>query len=163
MTAASLYDFSATSIQGEPVAFGAQRGKVVVIVNTASKCGFTPQFAGLEKLAADYKERGLVVVGFPCNQFLSQDPGDNAEIASFCQLNYGVTFPMMAKVDVNGAHADPLWKWLKAEKPGLLGLEGIKWNFTKFLVGKDGHVIKRFGPNDEPDKMRADIDAALAA
>ena len=162
MSAKSLYDCSATSIQGKPADFGAQRGKVFVIVNTASKCGFTPQFAGLEKLAADYKERGLEVVGFPCNQFLSQDPGDNAEIASFCQLNYGVTFPMMAKVDVNGAQADPLWKWLKAEKPGLLGLEGIKWNFTKFLVGKDGHVIKRFGPNDEPDKMRADIDAALA-
>ena len=163
MSAKTLYDFSATSIQGQPAAFGAQRGKVFVIVNTASKCGFTPQFAGLEQLAADYKERGLVVVGFPCNQFLSQDPGDNSEIESFCQLNYGVTFPMMAKVDVNGATADPLWKWLKGEKPGMLGIEAIKWNFTKFLVGKDGKVIKRFAPNDEPDAMRADIEAALAA
>ena len=163
MSAKTLYDFSATSIQGKPAAFGAQRGKVFVIVNTASKCGFTPQFAGLEKLAADYKERGLEVVGFPCNQFLSQDPGSNEEIESFCQLNYGVTFPMMAKVDVNGASADPLWKWLKSEKPGMLGIEAIKWNFTKFLVGKDGKVIKRFAPNDEPDSMRADIEAALAA
>jgi glutathione peroxidase len=163
MSAKTLYDFSATSIQGQPAAFGAQRGKVFVIVNTASKCGFTPQFAGLEKLAADYKDRGLEVVGFPCNQFLSQDPGSNSEIESFCQLNYGVTFPMMSKVDVNGANADPLWKWLKSEKPGLLGIEAIKWNFTKFLVGKDGKVIKRFAPNDEPDAMRADIDAALAA
>jgi glutathione peroxidase len=163
MSAKTLYDFSATSIQGQSADFGAQRGKVFVIVNTASKCGFTPQFAGLEKLAADYKERGLEVVGFPCNQFLSQDPGSNEEIESFCQLNYGVTFPMMAKVDVNGANADPLWKWLKAEKPGMLGIEAIKWNFTKFLVGKDGKVIKRFAPNDEPDAMRADIEAALAA
>ena len=163
MSAKTLYDFSATSIQGQPAAFGAQRGKVFVIVNTASKCGFTPQFAGLEKLAADYKERGLEVVGFPCNQFLSQDPGSNEEIESFCQLNYGVSFPMMAKVDVNGANADPLWKWLKSEKPGMLGIEAIKWNFTKFLVGKDGKVIKRFAPNDEPDSMRADIEAALEA
>jgi glutathione peroxidase len=163
MSAKTLYDFSATSIQGKPASFGSQRGKVFVIVNTASKCGFTPQFAGLEKLAADYKDRGLEVVGFPCNQFLSQDPGSNEEIESFCQLNYGVTFPMMAKVDVNGPKADPLWKWLKSEKPGLMGIEAIKWNFTKFLVGKDGKVIKRFAPNDEPDAMRADIEAALAA
>jgi glutathione peroxidase len=163
MSAKTLYDFTATSIQGKPADFGAQRGKVFVIVNTASKCGFTPQFAGLEKLAADYKARGLEVVGFPCNQFLSQDPGSNEEIESFCQLNYGVSFPMMAKVDVNGASADPLWKWLKSEKPGMLGIEAIKWNFTKFLVGKDGKVIKRFAPNDEPDSMRADIEAALAA
>jgi glutathione peroxidase len=163
MSAKTLYDFSATSIQGKPASFGSQRGKVFVIVNTASKCGFTPQFAGLEKLAADYKDRGLEVVGFPCNQFLSQDPGSNEEIESFCQLNYGVTFPMMAKVDVNGPKADPLWKWLKSEKPGMMGIEAIKWNFTKFLVGKDGKVIKRFAPNDEPDAMRADIEAALAS
>jgi len=163
MSAKTLYDFTATSIQGKPADFGAQRGKVFVIVNTASKCGFTPQFAGLEKLAEDYKARGLEVVGFPCNQFLSQDPGSNEEIESFCQMNYGVSFPMMAKVDVNGANADPLWKWLKSEKPGMLGIEAIKWNFTKFLVGKDGKVIKRFAPNDEPDSMRADIEAALQA
>ena len=163
MAAKTLYDFSANSIQGQPADFGSQRGKVFLIVNTASKCGFTPQFAGLEQLASDYKDRGLVVVGFPCNQFLSQDPGSNEEIESFCQLNYGVTFPMMAKVDVNGPKADPLWKWLKSEKPGLMGIEAIKWNFTKFLVGKDGKVIKRFAPNDEPDSMRPDIEAALAA
>ena len=162
MSAKTLYDFSATSIQGQAAAFGAQRGKVFVIVNTASKCGFTPQFAGLEQLAADYKERGLVVVGFPCNQFLSQDPGSNSEIESFCQLNYGVTFPMMAKVDVNGAKADPLWKWLKNEKPGLLGIEAIKWNFTKFLIGRDGQVLKRFAPNDAPAAIRGEIEAALA-
>jgi len=163
MSAKTLYDFSATSIQGQPADFAARRGKVFVIVNTASKCGFTPQFAGLEKIAADYRDRGLEVVGFPCNQFLSQDPGSNAEIESFCQLNYGVSFPMMAKVDVNGPKADPLWKWLKSEKPGMMGIEAIKWNFTKFLVGKDGKVIKRYAPNDEPESMRADIEAALAA
>ena len=159
----TLYDFSAASIRGERADFGAQRGKVFLVVNTASACGFTPQFAGLEQLWNDYKDRGLVVVGFPCNQFGHQDPGSNGEIESFCQLNYGVSFPMMAKVDVNGAHADPLWKWLKAEKPGVLGTEAIKWNFTKFLVGKDGKVIKRFAPNDDPDKLRPDIEAALAA
>ena len=159
----SIYDFTAQTLDGKPAPLSTWRDHVVLIVNTASKCGFTPQFAGLEQLAADYKERGLVVVGFPCNQFGHQDPGANEEIESFCQLNYGVTFPMMAKVDVNGAKADPLWKWLKNEKPGMLGIEAIKWNFTKFLVGKDGHVIKRFAPNDDPDKMRADIEAALAA
>ena len=163
MSAKTLYDFSATSIQGQPADFGARRGKVFLIVNTASKCGFTPQFAGLEQLASDYKDRGLVVVGFPCNQFGHQDPGANSEIESFCQLNYGVSFPMMEKVDVNGAKAHPLWKWLKSEKPGVLGTEGIKWNFTKFLVGRDGKVIKRYAPNDEPEKMRADIEAALGA
>ena len=163
MAAKTLYDFSANSIQGQPADFGSQRGKVFLIVNTASKCGFTPQFAGLEQLASDYKDRGLVVVGFPCNQFGHQDPGANTEIESFCQLNYGVTFPMMEKVDVNGAKAHPLWKWLKSEKPGVLGTEGIKWNFTKFLVGKDGRVVKRFAPNDDPAKMRTDIEAALAA
>ena len=159
----SIYDFSAQGIDGKPVALKKFKGKVLLIVNTASECGFTPQFAGLEQLASDYKDRGLVVVGFPCNQFGHQDPGANSEIESFCQLNYGVTFPMMEKVDVNGAKAHPLWKWLKSEKPGVLGTEAIKWNFTKFLVGKDGHVVKRFAPNDEPDKLRADIEAALAA
>ena len=163
MAAKTLYDFSANSIQGKPADFGSQRGKVFLIVNIASKCGFTPQFAGLEQLASDYKDRGLVVVGFPCNQFGHQDPGSNGEIESFCQLNYGVTFPMMAKVDVNGPKADPLWKWLKSEKPGMMGIEAIKWNFTKFLVGKDGKVIKRFAPNDSPESLRGDIEAALAA
>jgi glutathione peroxidase len=163
MTDTTLYDFSATSIHGDRADFAAQRGKVFVIVNTASACGFTPQFAGLEQLWNDYKARGLVVIGFPCNQFGKQDPGSNSEIEGFCQLNYGVSFPMMAKIDVNGAAADPVWKWLKSEAPGVLGTEGIKWNFTKFLVGRDGKVIKRYAPNDEPDKMRADIETALAA
>ncbi len=163
MTDSTLYDFSASSIHGERADFAAQRGKVFLIVNTASACGFTPQFAGLEKLWNDYKARGLVVVGFPCNQFGKQDPGTNGEIESFCQLNYGVSFPMMAKVDVNGSDADPVWKWLKAEAPGVLGTEGIKWNFTKFLVGRDGKVLKRFAPNDEPEKLRGEIEAALSA
>ena len=163
MAAKTLYDFSANSIQGQPADFGSQRGKVFLIVNTASKCGFTPQFAGLEQLASDYKDRGLVVVGFPCNQFGHQDPGANSEIESFCQLNYGVTFPMMSKIEVNGSGADPLWKWMKSAAPGVLGTEAIKWNFTKFLVGRDGKVIKRFAPNDDPEKLRPEIEAALAA
>jgi len=163
MTDTTLYDFSADAIHGDRADFAAQRGKVFLIVNTASACGFTPQFAGLEKLWDEYKARGLVVVGFPCNQFGKQDPGTNSEIESFCQLNYGVSFPMMAKIDVNGANADPLWKWLKSEAPGVLGTEAIKWNFTKFLVGRDGKVIKRYAPNDEPQKLRPDIEAALGA
>jgi len=133
----------------------------MLIVNTASACGFTPQFGGLEKLHKAYGERGLVVLGFPCNQFGGQDPGSNDEIASFCQLNYGVTFPMMQKVNVNGAEAHPLYQWLTAEAPGLLGSKAIKWNFTKFLVGKDGRVIKRYAPQDAPEKLAADIEAAL--
>lgn len=163
MAATSIYDFDAVSIAGKPADFSSQRGKVLLIVNTASACGFTPQFAGLEKLWAAYKDRGLVVIGFPSNEFGGQDPGSNDEIASFCQVNYGVSFPMMAKVKVNGGDAHPLWKWLKGEKPGLLGTEMIKWNFTKFLVGRDGQVIKRFAPNDTPESMKADIEKALAA
>ena len=159
----NAFDFDVEKLDGSAAPLADYKGKVLLVVNTASKCGFTPQFAGLEKLAADYKDRGLVVVGFPCNQFGHQDPGANSEIESFCQLNYGVTFPMMEKVDVNGAKAHPLWQWLKSEKPGVLGTEGIKWNFTKFLVGKDGHVVKRFAPTDDPDKLRGDIDAALAS
>jgi glutathione peroxidase len=161
MAATSLYDFDAVSIAGQPADFAAQRGKVVLIVNTASACGFTPQFAGLEKLWQGYRDRGLVVVGFPSNEFGGQDPGNNDEIASFCQLNYGVSFPMMAKVKVNGSDAHPLWQWLKGEKPGLLGTQGIKWNFTKFLVGRDGQVIKRYAPNDAPEALKADIEKAL--
>ncbi len=161
--AASLYDFDAVSIGGQPADLASQRGKVVLVVNTASACGFTPQFAGLEKLWQDYRDRGLVVVGFPSNEFGGQDPGSNDEIASFCQLNYGVSFPMMAKVKVNGSEAHPLWQWLKGEAPGLLGTQGIKWNFTKFLVGRDGQVIKRYAPNDAPDALRKDIEKALAA
>ena len=162
MSSQTLYDFSATSIGGDRADFSAQRGKVFLIVNTASECGFTPQFAGLETLWKDYQARGLVVTGFPCNQFGRQDPGTDDEIASFCQVNYGVSFPMMSKIEVNGASADPLWKWLKSEAPGVLGTEAIKWNFTKFLVGRDGKVIKRYAPNDEPEKLRADIEAALS-
>jgi len=163
MAEPSVYDFSAVSIDGKPADLASQRGKVLLIVNTASACGFTPQFGGLEQLWKDYAAQGLVVVGFPSNEFGGQDPKANSEIASFCQLNYGVSFPMMGKVKVNGAEAHPLWKWLKGEKPGFLGTEGIKWNFTKFLVGRDGQVIKRYAPNDEPAKMRSDIEAALKA
>jgi glutathione peroxidase len=159
----SIYDFEALSIDGKPAHLSTQRGKVLLVVNTASKCGFTPQFAGLEALWEEYRDKGLVVVGFPSNQFGSQDPGSNDEIASFCQLNYGVRFPMMGKVDVNGEQAHPLWKWLTAEAPGLLGTKAIKWNFTKFLIGKDGQVIKRFAPNDSPASLKGDIEAALAA
>ena len=161
--ATSLYDFDAASIAGQPANFAAQRGKVFLIVNTASACGFTPQFAGLEKLWQDYRDRGLVIVGFPSNEFGSQDPGSNDEIASFCQLNYGVSFPMMSKIEVNGAKAHPLWKWLTSEAPGILGSQAIKWNFTKFLVGRDGKVIKRYAPTDSPESMKKDIEAALAA
>ena len=163
MSATTVHDFEAVSIDGQPAHLSSQRGKVLLIVNTASQCGFTPQFGGLEALWERYRERGLVVVGFPCNQFGGQDPGSNGEIAGFCERNYGVSFPMMAKVDVNGANAHPLWAWLKAEAPGLLGTEAIKWNFTKFLVGKDGKVLKRYAPNDTPESLQKDIEAALAA
>jgi glutathione peroxidase len=159
----NIYAFDAASIDGKPAHFATQKGKVLLIVNTASKCGFTPQFAGLEDLWKTYRDRGLVIIGFPSNQFGAQDPGSNDEIASFCSLNYGVTFPMMSKVDVNGQSAAPLWKWLTAEAPGVLGTRSIKWNFTKFLVGKDGKVIKRFAPNDPPAALKNDIEAALAA
>lgn len=158
-----IYDFTANSLAGEAVALKQFEGRVLLIVNTASACGFTPQFAGLEELHQTYGRKGLVVLGFPCNQFGGQDPGSNDEIASFCQLNFGVTFPMMAKVEVNGAEATPLFQWLTAEAPGLLGSKAIKWNFTKFLVGKDGEVIRRYAPTDAPADMAADIEAALAA
>lgn len=158
----SIHDFEALSINGKPVSLAQFKGQPMLIVNTASACGFTPQFGGLEKLHKTYGERGLVVLGFPCNQFGSQDPGSNDEIASFCQLNFGVTFPMMEKIDVNGAEAHPLYQWLTAEAPGLLGSKAIKWNFTKFLVDKDGRVIKRYAPQDAPEKLASDIEAALA-
>jgi glutathione peroxidase len=163
MAATSVYDFEAVSIDGKPASLATQRGKVLLIVNTASACGFTPQFAGLEKLWQQYRERGLVIVGFPSNEFGGQDPGSNDEIASFCQLNYGVSFPMMAKVKVNGAEAHPLWKWLTSEAKGILGTQAVKWNFTKFLVGKDGQVLKRYAPTDTPESVAKDIDKALAA
>ena len=163
MSATGLQDFEAVDITGRRVRLADHAGQVLLIVNTASQCGFTPQFAGLEKLWERYRNQGLVVLGFPSNQFGQQDPGSNDEIASFCQLNYGVSFPMMAKVDVNGTHAHPLYQWLCAEAPGLLGTKAIKWNFTKFLVGRDGRVIKRYAPQDAPEKLAADIEAALAA
>jgi glutathione peroxidase len=159
----TVYDFEAQQINGQPVALSQFKGQAMLIVNTASACGFTPQFAGLEALHKTYGERGLVVLGFPCNQFGGQDPASNDKIAEFCQLNYGVSFPMMAKVDVNGAAAHPLYQWLCAEAPGLLGTKAIKWNFTKFLVAKDGQVLKRYAPTDTPASLAKDIEAALAA
>ena len=159
----TVYDFEAQQINGQPVALSQYKGQVMLIVNTASACGFTPQFAGLEALHKTLGERGLVVLGFPCNQFGGQDPASNDKIAEFCQLNYGVSFPMMAKVDVNGAAAHPLYQWLSAEAPGLLGTKAIKWNFTKFLVAKDGQVLKRYAPTDTPASLAKDIEAALAA
>jgi glutathione peroxidase len=161
MPETTLYDFSSTSITGRRADYAAKRGSVFLIVNTASACGFTPQFKGLEQLWRDYRDRGLVIVGYPCNQFGAQDPGSNGEIASFCEVNYGVSFPMMSKVDVNGDSADPVWRWLKQAAPGMLGSEAVKWNFTKFLVGRDGRVIKRYAPNEEPENLRRDIEAAL--
>ena len=158
-----IYDFSALQIDGKPVALKKFKGKAMLIVNTASACGFTPQFAGLEKLHQTHGAKGLVVLGFPCNQFGAQDPGSNQTIRQFCQLNYGVSFPMMAKIDVNGAQAAPLYQWLSTEAPGLLGSKAIKWNFTKFLVGKDGAVIRRYAPTDTPQSLAADIEAALSA
>jgi glutathione peroxidase len=159
----SVYDFEALSIDGKPAHLSTQRGKVLLIVNTASACGFTPQFAGLESLWQQYRDRGLVIVGFPSNEFGGQDPGSNEEIGAFCQKNYGVSFPMMAKVKVNGAGAHPLWQWLTAEARGVLGTQAVKWNFTKFLVGRDGRVLKRYAPTDTPESLKADIEKALAA
>ncbi len=158
----TVYDFEALTINGKSVPLSQYQGKPMLIVNTASACGFTPQFAGLEELHKTYAGKGLVVLGFPCNQFGAQDKGSNDEIAEFCQLNYGVSFPMMAKIDVNGSDAHPLYQWLSAEAPGLLGTKAIKWNFTKFLVGKDGQVLKRYAPTDTPKSMADDIEAALA-
>jgi glutathione peroxidase len=159
----TVYDFEARQINGQNMALSAFKGKVMLIVNTASQCGFTPQFGGLEQLHKTYGHQGLVVLGFPCNQFGAQDPGTDSEIATFCQVNYGVSFPMMSKIDVNGPNAHPLYKWLSAEAPGLLGSKAIKWNFTKFLVGKNGKVVKRYAPLDKPADLVKDIEAALAA
>jgi len=159
----TVYEFEAQTIDGKTVSLSDFKGRVMLVVNTASKCGFTPQFDGLEALWKQYADQGLVILGFPCNQFGAQDPGSADEIASFCQLNYGVTFPMMAKVEVNGPQAHPLYKWLVKEAPGLLGTQAIKWNFTKFLLGRDGHVIKRYGSIDTPKALATDIERALAA
>ena len=158
----SLSDFSADTLTGTPTDLSTYAGQVVLVVNTASKCGLTPQFEGLEQLQQSYQEQGFTVLGFPCNQFAGQEPGSAEEIGEFCQLNYGVSFPMFAKIDVNGAQAHPLWKWLRSEKGGLLGSQ-IKWNFTKFLIGRDGQVIKRYAPTTTPSELAADIEAALLA
>jgi glutathione peroxidase len=160
---ADVWGFEAQTIGGQRVRLSRYQGKVLLIVNTASQCGFTPQFDGLQALWQAYQDQGLVVLGFPSNQFGAQDPGSNDQIESFCQLNYGVSFPMMAKIEVNGAGAHPLYQWLTREAPGMLGLQAIKWNFTKFLVGRDGKTIKRYAPQDEPERLVADIEAALAA
>ena len=157
----AIYAFKATSMKGIEEAFDQYKGKVLLIVNTASKCGFTPQFKGLEELYLRYKDQGLVILGFPCNQFGKQDPGSNGEIQEFCQLNYGVSFPMFEKVDVNGDNSHPLYNFLKQEAKGIAGTESIKWNFTKFLVNKDGEVIKRFAPKDSPKSLEKAITALL--
>lgn len=157
----SFFDFKVKDAQSKDYDLSQYKGKVVLVVNVASKCGFTPQYKGLEALYQEYKNHGLVILGFPCNQFGSQEPGTNDEIHQFCEMNYGVTFPVLDKVDVNGSNAAPIYKHLKSEAPGILGTEAVKWNFTKFLIGKDGHVIDRFAPNTEPAAMGADIKKAL--
>jgi glutathione peroxidase len=159
----SVYDFEARRIDGQPAPLSEYRGRVLLIVNTASQCGFTPQFEGLEALYRKYAGQGLAVLGFPSNQFMHQDPGSNAEIGAFCTEKYNVSFPMMEKIDVNGAAAAPLYKWLVKEAPGLLGSTAIKWNFTKFLIGRDGQVRKRYAPLDKPESIAGDIEAALKA
>ncbi|MBN9083772.1 MAG: glutathione peroxidase [Rhizobiales bacterium 62-17] len=157
----NIYDFAARTLAGEDVSLADFRGKVLLIVNTASQCGFTPQYEGLEALYRDLQARGLIVLGFPCNQFGAQEPGDATEIANFCKLTYDVSFPMFAKIDVNGPSASPLYEWLKNEAPGVLGSKAIKWNFTKFLVNRDGQVVGRFAPTTKPEALRADIEALL--
>ena len=153
----TVYDFSGLNIKGEEVPLDQYKGKVMLIVNTASKCGFTPQYKGLEELYKNYKDKGLEILGFPCNQFGKQEPGNEEQITEFCELNFGVTFPLFKKIDVNGPDAHPLYKFLKSEAPGLLGSEAIKWNFTKFLVDQNGKVVKRFAPTDTPDKIEKHV------
>jgi glutathione peroxidase len=159
---ATIYDFSTTSLEGKPVSLNDFQGKVMLIVNTASQCGMTPQYKGLQSLYEKYLDQGLVVFGFPCNQFGAQEPGGASDIQSFCQTRYGVTFPMSEKIEVNGSNAHPLYKYLVEAKPGLLGLKDIKWNFTKFLVDKQGNVVKRYAPTDTPEKIAKDIEGLLA-
>lgn len=157
----ALHEIEVETLTGEKKSLSDYKGKVLLVVNTASKCGFTPQFEGLEQLYQEYSNRGFAVLGFPCNQFGSQDPGSNEEIGKFCQLNYGVTFPMHAKIDVNGENAHPLYVHLKHEKRGLLGTEAIKWNFTKFLLDAEGQVVERFAPQTDPGKLREAIEKLL--
>ncbi|MBN3772824.1 MULTISPECIES: glutathione peroxidase [Burkholderia] len=157
----TLYSFSAETLAGAPASLDAYRGKVLLIVNTASECGFTPQYAGLQKLYDQYAARGFYVLGFPCNQFGKQEPGDATQIGAFCERNFGVTFPMFAKIDVKGDHAHPLYRYLTDEAPGILGLKAIKWNFTKFLINREGRIVKRYAPSTKPDEIAADIDKLL--
>jgi glutathione peroxidase len=156
------HDFTARTIDGDERSLSDYRGKALLIVNVASKCGFTPQYTGLEALYRKFKEQGFAVLGFPCDQFGHQEPGDESEIKKFCSLNYDVSFPLYAKIEVNGANAHPLYKWLKSQKAGILGTEAIKWNFTKFLIDSNGEVLKRFAPNDTPEKIAKDVAAAVA-
>ena len=157
----SLYSIDLVTIDGKPQKMDVYRGKMLLIVNVASQCGFTPQYAGLQTLYDKFRDRGFVVLGFPCNQFGQQEPSDEMEIEQFCTKNYAVTFPLFAKIEVNGENAHPLYKYLKSEKPGILGTEAIKWNFTKFLVGSDGTVVKRYAPNDKPEAIERDVSARL--
>ena len=157
----SLFSFSVNDAKGTATDLSAYKCKVVLVVNVASKCGFTPQYAGLEKIYKTYGPKGLVILGFPCNQFGGQEPGSDSEVQQFCQMNYGVSFPVMGKIEVNGGNAAPVYQWLKSAAPGLLGTEAIKWNFTKFLIGKDGQVIERFAPTTEPESMANAIEKAL--
>jgi glutathione peroxidase len=158
----TVYEFNCQTQQGKSKSLADYKGKVLLVVNTASKCGFTPQFAGLEEMYEKYNNQGLEILGFPCNQFGKQDPGNNDEIMEFCQLNYGVSFPMFGKIEVNGDNADPLFKHLKKAAPGALGTQGIKWNFTKFLIGPDGEVVRRYAPKDRPKSIAKDIEKLLA-
>ncbi|MBY6013856.1 glutathione peroxidase [Qipengyuania gaetbuli] len=157
----TIADFTVADNKGREVDLSGKLGKVLLVVNTASKCGFTPQYDGLEKLYQDYGDKGFEVMAFPCNQFGNQEPGDADEIEQFCKVNFGLTFPLMAKVDVNGDNASPLFDWMKNEKPGLMGSKSIKWNFTKFLIDRDGNVVKRYGPNDAPKAIAKDIEKLL--
>lgn len=157
----SVYEFSAKTLEGKDVSLSDYRGQVLLIVNTASKCGLTPQYEGLEALYKAHKDRGLTILGFPCNQFGSQEPGTAEEIGSFCSLTYDVTFPMMSKIDVNGPSAHPLYAYLKKQQKGVLGTEGIKWNFTKFLIDRDGNVVERFAPTTKPEELQAAVEALL--
>lgn len=156
-----LYSFNAQALSGGEVPLEQYRGKVLLIVNTASECGFTPQYAGLQQLYDRFRERGLVVLGFPCNQFGKQEPGDASQIGAFCEKNYGVTFPMFGTIDVNGANAHPLYRYLTEEAPGILGLKAIKWNFTKFLVNREGEIVKRYAPSTKPEDIAADVEKLL--